>query len=129
MNDVYIVSAWKKALFAAFGQTSASSSPKIGTGSAGADAPLPLQFHFLADDTGKFSAELGLDFNAEKLLGTKRSKRYGLFLEDGLVREIFIENDPNVVAVTTADNILKAVLQTSVPQQTYHTGLETAAHH
>lgn len=122
------MSAWKKALFAAFGVSSATSSPQIGVqgGSvASGDASTP-HFHFLADDTGKFTAEIGMDFNAEKLLGTKRSKRYALFLEDGLVREMFVENDPNVVAVTSADNILTAVVQTSVPQQTYHTGLETS---
>lgn len=41
---------------------------------------------FIADSTGEFTKALELDFDATKVFGNHRSKRYALVVKDGKVK-------------------------------------------
>lgn len=43
------------------------------------------QLRFIADPTAEFTKALELDFDATKIFGNVRSKRYALVVEDGKV--------------------------------------------
>lgn len=45
-----------------------------------------LQVRFIADATGEFTNALDLSFDATKVFGNHRSKRYALVVEDGKVK-------------------------------------------
>merc|ERR1711939_1189267 len=83
-NDQFVMEAWKEKLGAA-------SEPNV---------------HFLADDTGKFSAALGLSFDATGLLGNHRSHRFAMLVEDGVVKAFEQESDPGAHTVTKAETFL-----------------------
>ena len=51
------------------------------------------QIRFLADTSAQFSKALDLTFDGSALFGGPRSKRYALRIEDGKVKEIFVEPD------------------------------------
>ncbi|KAL4977484.1 Redoxin [Aspergillus desertorum] len=61
---------------------------------------------FLGDPTGKFSEALDVTFDSTTIFGNHRSKRYALLVEDGKVKEAFIEPDNTGVKVSTAENVL-----------------------
>jgi peroxiredoxin len=86
VNDLFTVQAWKEKL--------------------GAKSPL---VHFLADDTGDFTAAAGMLFDATGLLGNKRSQRYVAVVEDATVKQFFIETEAPNVEITKADNVLSAL--------------------
>lgn len=48
---------------------------------------------FLGDPTGKFSEALDLTFDSTAIFGNQRSKRYALLVENGKVKEAFVEPD------------------------------------
>lgn len=52
------------------------------------DTNLMVQIRFLADQTGEFTKALDLDFDATKIFGNFRSKRYALVVEDGKVKYV-----------------------------------------
>jgi 2-Cys peroxiredoxin 5 len=55
---------------------------------------LPVtQVRFLGDPTGKFTEALDLSFDSVAIFGNNRSKRYALLVEDGKVKEAFVEPD------------------------------------
>lgn len=54
---------------------------------------LLLQIRFLGDPTGKFTEALDLNFDSAAIFGNERSKRYALVIEDGKVKEAFVEPD------------------------------------
>ncbi|KDN45109.1 Redoxin [Tilletiaria anomala UBC 951] len=83
VNDAFVTMAWKEKL--------------------GASAS---QVHFLADDDGSFTSEVGMLFDAKGLLGNKRSKRYVLVVDDGIVKHVFVESEVANVEVTKAENVL-----------------------
>lgn len=86
VNDAFTTQAWKEKL--------GSSNPNV---------------HFLADDTGAFTKAAGLSFDASGLLGNVRSQRYVAVIENGIVQQIFIEDEAPNVTVTKADNVLQAL--------------------
>nr|POE56329.1 putative peroxiredoxin pmp20 [Quercus suber] len=86
VNDAFTTQAWSEKL--------------------GASSPL---VHFCADDTGMFTKEIGMDFDATGLLGGHRSKRYAAVIEGGIVRQIFVEDEAPSVTVTSAENVLQAL--------------------
>jgi 2-Cys peroxiredoxin 5 len=47
----------------------------------------------LGDPTGKFSEALDVSFDSVSIFGNQRSKRYALLVEDGKVKEAFVEPD------------------------------------
>ncbi|KAI5969156.1 hypothetical protein CANMA_001823 [Candida margitis] len=67
------------------------------------------EVRFLADSTGEFSRELGLLFDATKVFGNERSKRYALLIEDGKIKEAFIEPDNTSVDVSDATKVLSSI--------------------
>ncbi|XP_017876733.1 peroxiredoxin-5, mitochondrial-like [Ceratina calcarata] len=58
----------------------------------------------LADTTGQFTDALELSVDLP-VLGGKRSKRYSMVLEDGVVKELNIEPDNTGLSCSLADNI------------------------
>jgi 2-Cys peroxiredoxin 5 len=47
----------------------------------------------LGDPTGKFTEALDLAFDSTAIFGNQRSKRYALVIENGKVKEAFVEPD------------------------------------
>src|ERR1700754_547997 len=72
VNDVFVMDAWKKA--------------------TAAD-----KLEFLADGNGEFAQAIGLTFDGSgNGLGT-RSKRYSMLVEDGVVKQLNVEESPGKV--------------------------------
>lgn len=81
VNDAHVVHAWAK---------------HMGTGD---------KIMMLADDNGKFSKAVGLSkFYPDSGMG-ERSRRYSMIVEDGVVRQLNLEEKPGV-NVSGADTIL-----------------------
>lgn len=51
------------------------------------------QVRFLADPSGKFTEALDLSFDSASVFGNNRSKRYALVVENGKVKDSFVEPD------------------------------------
>lgn len=51
------------------------------------------QVRFLGDPSGEFTKALDLSFDSSAIFGNDRSKRYVLLVEDGKVKEAFVEPD------------------------------------
>jgi len=51
------------------------------------------QIRFIADPALKFTGALDLSFDAAAIFGGDRSKRYALVVEDGKVKEAYVEPD------------------------------------
>lgn len=47
----------------------------------------------MGDPTGKFSEALDVTFDSATIFGNQRSKRYALLVENGKVKEAFVEPD------------------------------------
>lgn len=52
-----------------------------------------MKIRFLGDPTGKFSEALDVTFDSSAIFGNNRSKRYALLVENGKVKEAFVEPD------------------------------------
>ncbi|KAL2828991.1 Redoxin [Aspergillus cavernicola] len=61
---------------------------------------------FLGDPSGKFSDALDVSFDSTAIFGNQRSKRYALLVEDGKVKEAFVEPDNTGLKVSAAENVL-----------------------
>ncbi len=48
---------------------------------------------FLADPAGEFTRAWDVEFDAAKILGNNRSKRYAILTEDGKVTKVSVEPD------------------------------------
>ena len=64
---------------------------------------------FLADNNAEFAKAVGLEFDATGGLGGVRSKRYAMFVEDGVVKVLNIEPETGKAEVTSADNLIKTL--------------------
>ncbi|EMR08420.1 hypothetical protein PNEG_03256 [Pneumocystis murina B123] len=86
VNDVFVMNAWKSSF--------SIKSPLV---------------RFFADPSAQWTKAANLSFDATKIFGNYRSKRYVLFLEDGLVKKAFIE--PNFVGLveSTAEKVLHSI--------------------
>jgi len=80
VNDVFVMNAWGK--------------------SAHADRIL-----MLADGNGDFTRALGLELDATAFGMGQRSQRFALIADDGVVRELFVEQ-PGEFRVSSAEHIL-----------------------
>ena len=80
VNDPFVMAAWGKA--------------------HGAEGKVRM----LADPTGQFTDALELSMDLP-VLGGKRSKRYSMVLEDGVVKEINVEPDNTGLSCSLAENI------------------------
>ena len=64
---------------------------------------------FLSDGNAEFTNKIGMGFDGSGIgLGT-RSKRYAMFVEDGVVKALNTEESPGVAEVSTAESILKEI--------------------
>lgn len=85
VNDHFVMDAWKEA-----------------SGAAG-------KVEFLSDGNGEFAKAIEMTFDASgNGLGT-RSKRYAMVVEDGVVKQLSVEEAPGKVELTSAENLLKAL--------------------
>ena len=85
VNDPFVLMAWADA-----------------TGAKG-------RIDFLADGSAHFAKAVGLDLDlGERGMGV-RSKRYSMFLKDGVVKELNIEPQPGVADLSGADHILAQI--------------------
>jgi len=83
VNDVFVMTEWKKA--------------------SGADGKI----EFLADGNGDFAKALDLALDASAGgLGT-RSKRYSMLVENGVVKQLNVEDAPGKVEASGAEVLLK----------------------
>jgi len=84
VNDAFVTKAWGKSL----------------------DPSGESGIRFLGDQSAKFSEALDVAFDATAILGSVRSKRYALLVEDGKVKEAFVEPDNTGLTVSAADKVL-----------------------
>lgn len=85
VNDQFVTEAWKEKL--------------------GAEEETKL--HFLADDTGEFTAAIGMGCDSRSLLGGLRSERYAMIVQDGLIEYIESEPDIDKTTVTKSETLLE----------------------
>ena len=83
VNDVFVMNAWSK--------------------SAGASEIL-----MLADGNAEFTEALGLELDASMFGMGKRSQRFALIAEDGVVSDLYIEG-PGEFSVSSAEHVLTSL--------------------
>lgn len=81
VNDAFVMGAWGK--------------------DQGADGKV----HMLADGNGEFTESAGLTMDASKFGMGRRSQRYAMIVEDGVVRALHVE-EPGAFEVSSAEHIL-----------------------
>ncbi|KAE9382254.1 Redoxin [Stipitochalara longipes BDJ] len=84
VNDAFVMNAWGKSL----------------------DKDSSSGVRFLGDPSGAFTRAFDVEFEAAPLLGTNRSKRYAIVVENGKVKSVDIEPDNIGVSVSAADKVL-----------------------
>ena len=60
----------------------------------------------LADGNGDFTRALGLEMDGSRFGMGKRSQRYSMVVEDGVVKELNVE-EPGAFAVSSAEHVMK----------------------
>lgn len=83
VNDPHVLTAWAKA-----------------SGTEG-------KISFLSDGNGDFAKAAGLEFDASGGGMGIRSKRYSALVEDGIVKNLNIEDSPGKADISGAENLLK----------------------
>lgn len=81
VNDGFVMGAWGKA------------------------QNVPASLHLLADGNGEFARSLGLELDATGFGMGIRSKRFALYAEDGVVKQLFVEA-PGEFKVSSAEHVL-----------------------
>jgi len=84
VNDAFVMKAWGKSL----------------------DESKSSGIRFLADPSGDFTRAWDVEFDAAKILGNNRSKRYAVLTEDGKVVKAAVEPDNTGVSISAADSLL-----------------------
>ena len=62
---------------------------------------------FLADGNGELARALGMEADLSVAGLGKRSLRYAMIVEDGVVREVFVEENPGEMTVSSATHVLE----------------------
>ena len=83
VNDVFVMDAWKKA--------------------SGAEGKID----FLSDGNGDFAKALDLTMDGSAGGLGLRSKRYSMLIEDGVVRQLNIEDAPGKAETSSAETLLR----------------------
>jgi peroxiredoxin len=83
VNDAFVMGAWAK------------------------DQKTDGKVHMLADGNGDFTRALGLEFDAGKFGMGKRSQRYSMIVNDGVVKSINVE-EPGAFDVSSAEYLLSS---------------------
>jgi peroxiredoxin len=81
-NDIFVLSAWAK------------------------DSRADGKIMMLADGGGEFVKKIGLDIDLSARGLGLRSKRYAMVVEDGVVRQLNVEEQPGVVEKSGAGALL-----------------------
>jgi glutaredoxin/glutathione-dependent peroxiredoxin len=81
VNDAFVMGAWAKS------------------------QNVPETVHMLADGNGAFTRALGLELDATAFGMGLRAKRFALYAEDGVVKQLFVEA-PGEFKVSAADYVL-----------------------
>src|SRR6185437_15176955 len=84
VNDAFVMKAWAK------------------------DREVPQGLMMLADGNGDFAKALGLEMDASKFGMGLRSKRFALYAEDGVVKQLHVEA-PGEFKVSSAEAMLAAL--------------------
>ena len=84
VNDAFVMKAWGK------------------------DRGVPEGLMMLADGNGDFAKSLGLEMDASKFGMGMRSKRFALYAEDGVVKQVHVEA-PGEFKVSSAEAMLAAI--------------------
>ncbi|MEO7200064.1 MAG: peroxiredoxin [Dokdonella sp.] len=84
VNDAFVMDAWAKSQH------------------------VPDDLIMLSDGNGAFTTQLGLDFDATAFVMGQRAKRFALYAEDGVVKQLHIEA-PGEFKVSSAEAMLEAV--------------------
>ncbi len=82
VNDAFVMGAWAK------------------------DQSVPEGIHMLADGNGAFVKAMGLELDATPFGMGLRSKRFALYAEDGVVKQLHVEA-PGEFKVSAADYVLE----------------------
>ena len=82
VNDAFVMGAWAK------------------------DQQVPEQLQMLADGNGAFTRSLGLELDATPFGMGLRAKRFALYAEDGVVKQLHVEA-PGEFRVSSADYVLE----------------------
>jgi peroxiredoxin len=69
---------------------------------------VPDELLMLADGNGAFTRALGLEMDASAYGMGTRSKRYALLIDDGVVRQVFLEA-PGEFRVSSAEHVLSQI--------------------
>jgi glutaredoxin/glutathione-dependent peroxiredoxin len=85
VNDAFVMDAWKKA-----------------TGAEG-------KIEFLSDGNGEFAKAIGMDFDASGNGLGVRSKRYSMLVDDGVVKQLNIEDAPGKCDISGGEALLKQI--------------------
>ena len=67
---------------------------------------VPDELMMLADGNGQFTRALGLEMDASAYGMGTRSKRFALYVEDGVVKQVFLEA-PGEFRVSSAEYVLE----------------------
>ena len=81
VNDAFVMQAW------------------------GESQHVPQGLRMLSDGNGDFTRQLGLEMDASAFGMGTRSKRFALFAENGIVRQLFVEA-PGEFRVSSAEHVL-----------------------
>ena len=82
VNDAFVMGAWAR------------------------DQDVPAGLHMLADGNGAFTRALGLELDATPFGMGLRAKRFALYAEDGVVKQVHVEA-PGEFKVSSADYVLE----------------------
>jgi glutaredoxin/glutathione-dependent peroxiredoxin len=85
VNDVFVMSAWKR------------------------DTDPSNKVDFLADGNGEFAKAIDLTFDGSGNGLGVRSKRYSMVVDNGVVKQLSVEEAPGKVEVSGGDSLLKAL--------------------
>jgi peroxiredoxin len=85
VNDVFVFDAWKK--------------------STGAGTKI----EFLSDGNGEFAKALDLSLDGSGAGLGIRSKRYAMLVDDGVIKQLNVEEAPGKAELSSADNLLKQI--------------------
>ena len=85
VNDMFVMDAWAKH-----------------SGGAG-------KITFLADGSAEFTRAIGLELDASGFGMGVRSKRYSMFIDDGVVKVLNIEDAPGKAVESSAEELMKSL--------------------
>ena len=74
-------------------------------GAWGKDQKADGKVHMLADGNGDFARAIGLEFDASKFGMGKRSQRYSMIVDNGVVKTVNVE-EPGAFEVSSAEHII-----------------------